>query len=129
MKTDNEESWSKPSLIFVYNADSGLLNAFRDLVHKNVKPSTYQCNLCALTFDNMGMKDEWKDFIENLDADIEFLHRDEFFDRFNTENVDLPVAFIREESDLEIFMNSKEMDDFDSLNELKKSVKEKLKRL
>jgi len=122
----NEGHDSKSSLIFVYNADSGLFNAFKDLVHKNIKPSTYQCNLCALTFDNMGMKKGWKDFIDDLDADIEFLHRDEFSDRFNIEDVDLPAAFVTKRSGLEIFMNSEEIDDCDSLEELKKELKNKL---
>jgi hypothetical protein len=47
-------------LIFVYNADSGILNAIKDLIHKNVSPETYPCSLCAVTYDNLGMKREWK---------------------------------------------------------------------
>jgi len=43
-------------LIFVYNADSGLLNAMKDWAHKIVSPETYPCSLCALTYNNLGMR-------------------------------------------------------------------------
>lgn len=38
------------TLIFVYNAKSGLISAFGDMVHKIVSPATYPCSLCALTY-------------------------------------------------------------------------------
>ncbi len=41
---------TEKALIFVYNADSGLLNAINDGILKIVSPSTYQCSLCSLTF-------------------------------------------------------------------------------
>ncbi|WP_232221892.1 hypothetical protein [Methanococcoides burtonii] len=49
---------SKNTLIFVYNADSGLINEMKDYVHKIVSPSTYECNLCAITYGNTGIKNE-----------------------------------------------------------------------
>jgi len=51
-------------LIFVYNADSGLLNAMKDWAHKIVSPETYPCSLCALTYDNLGMRRPWREFIK-----------------------------------------------------------------
>jgi len=45
-------------LIFVYNADSGLLKGIKDLIHKNVSPDTYPCSLCAVTYDNFDMRRE-----------------------------------------------------------------------
>lgn len=49
-------------LIFVYNAESGKLNALLDIAHKVIKPETYQCFLCALTHDALSEKKAWSDF-------------------------------------------------------------------
>ena len=64
----------KPKNIFVYNADSGLLNWVSDYLKKIFSPKTYPCNLCVVTYNNFGMKREWNDFVFNLDYSIEFLH-------------------------------------------------------
>ena len=36
-------------LIFVYNAKSGMVNELLDFAHKIVSPSTYNCNLYAIS--------------------------------------------------------------------------------
>lgn len=66
------------SIVFVYNADSGLLNEMKDYVHKIVSPASYGCKLCAITYGRIGIKDQWKAFIEQLGIPVRFLHRDEF---------------------------------------------------
>ncbi len=68
----------KHTLMFVYNADSGMFNTLSDMAHKVFSPRTYSCNLCALTHSTFSMRDEWKEFIESLGVELEFLHRDEF---------------------------------------------------
>lgn len=40
---------AKPRLVFVYAADSGVLNIAKDVIHKLVSSSTYPCHLCAIT--------------------------------------------------------------------------------
>jgi len=74
---------SKTTIIFVYNADSGPINGLKDYFHKIIKPETYRCNLCAVTFGNFGMKNSWRKFINSLKNDVKFLHRDEFRKQFN----------------------------------------------
>ena len=69
------------SLIFVYNADSGILNALKDGVIKIVSPSSYQCRLCGLTFGTATMKSEWRSFIDSLGLEVSFLHKDEFHEQ------------------------------------------------
>ena len=75
------KSDDKTSLVFVYNADSGLFNTMTDIAHKIFSPDTYSCNLCMITHDNLSMRSEWKNFIEQLDIELAFLHRDEFISR------------------------------------------------
>lgn len=86
-------------LIFVYNADSGILNAVKDAVHKTFKPQTYGCNLCAVTFGPVFMKSEWRRFIENLPVPVEFLHRDEFTEQYGADGRAFPAVFALERAD------------------------------
>ena len=68
--TDIKPKTTKPTLLFVYNADSGLLNSAKDYVHKIISPKTYECNLCAVTFGNFGIKNEWKRFVDSLNYSV-----------------------------------------------------------
>lgn len=111
------------TLIFVYNADSGLLNAIKDLIHKNVSPETYPCSLCAVTWDNLGMKREWKRFVQSLNRTVEFQHRDELKEKYGIRDLPLPAAFIKcmgEEPRL--WLDSRKMNSCKSLGELEQMV-------
>jgi hypothetical protein len=50
------------TILFIYNANSGKLNAILDAGHKLFSPSTYQCSLCALTYDTFIENIIWKTF-------------------------------------------------------------------
>ena len=82
MPGDSAASLAKDRLLFVYNADSGVLNMLMDWTHKIVSPSTYNCQLCALTYGNTGMRQQWRTFITNLRLESLFLHRDEFIKQY-----------------------------------------------
>jgi hypothetical protein len=41
-------------------------NSVTDFAHKMLSPSTYECQLCALTYGSFSMKQKWKSFIESL---------------------------------------------------------------
>ena len=66
----------KKKVIFVYN--SGAVSVVKDFWKKILRPSSYECNLCLQTFSLFSMKKSWKSFIQNLEIETEFLHRDEF---------------------------------------------------
>lgn len=83
----------RPQLLFVYNADSGLFNTVTDIAHKILSPSTYACNLCALTHGHFKVREEWVGFLKTLNADCEFLHRDEFHAKYGRTNGVLPAIF------------------------------------
>jgi len=85
---------TQPVLIFVYNADTGFFNLVSDIAHKMLSPETYACNLCKITHSNFGMREEWKSFFAELDAELEFLHRDEFIKKFRMEDMTLPAVFV-----------------------------------
>jgi hypothetical protein len=75
------DSPSRVELLFVYNADSGLFNSMADAAHKILSPSTYNCNLCKITYGWFTERTRWRGFIESLDVPCTFLHRDELQQR------------------------------------------------
>ena len=111
------------TLIFVYNADSGLLNAIKDLVHKNISPETYACSLCAVTWDNFGMRREWKEFIRSLNRNVEFLHRDELEKKYVIREIPFPAAFIKcMGKEPQVWLDAKKINSCKSLDDLKQLV-------
>ncbi|MGX1024508.1 GTPase [Flavobacterium sp. CS20] len=126
------ENKSKPQLIFVYNADSGLKNALLDSAHKILSPKTYQCKLCELTYGVFKEKKAWKEFRENSDVDMKFLHADEFIKLYNSKfrpNFELPVILLENQYDLEVLISSEKFNSINSLEGLIKQIKRILKTL
>lgn len=114
-------------IIFVYNANSGAMNSLMDLVHKAVSPSTYQCNLCAVTYDAFGVRSEWKSFVDQLPCAVEFLHKDELEERYGITDIALPAAFVESEAgELETWIRAETINGLTSVDELKSLVKRKL---
>lgn len=95
------------SLLFVYNANGGMLNSILDFAHKNLSPNTYSCNLCALTYGNIGQNKEWKNFLESLSFKNEFLHKDEFEKQHvEYKNTDLPAIFYKTNSEIDLLVTA-----------------------
>ena len=108
-------------LIFVYNADSGLMNTLMDIGHKALSPQTYECNLCGLTFGLVSEHKQWKQFREKSDTEMEFLHRDEFEKKYG-QKFDYPLI-LQQESDLKVAIAKPELNKIKTLDELIDRVK------
>jgi hypothetical protein len=129
VRTMSPEGPNKPKLIFVYNADSGIINTVTDYFHKIVKPSTYQCNLCALTFNNLGMKSVWKEFVNGLKVDVEFLHKDEFAKEYDFKDAEFPSGFLKAGNDLKLYITAEEINKCKTLDDLMDLVTEKVNQI
>ena len=103
MKTETQ-------LIFVYNADSGKLNAYLDMLHKVFSPNTYPCSLCAITYGPFSMHKEWEKFVGKLPCSVRFLHRDEWEAEFERRD-ELPAVFVQRGEVIQILIDSKRMDE------------------
>lgn len=104
-------------LIFIYNADSGLRNSVLDSMHKIISPSTYNCNLCDITYGVFMEKSIWKDFRQRTSIEMQFLHKDEFKAQFSSNSkisFEYPIVLKDGNGKFEILINSQK------LNELKK---------
>lgn len=114
-------------LIFVYNADSGLLSTLADFAHKMFSPSTYNCQLCSLTYGNFWMKQEWKHFLKELPISVTFLYKDDFIKRYNM-GAAFPAIYIKNIDVIRVFLTKKDIEHCESLQELKSLILEKLSR-
>ena len=112
-------------LIFVYNADSGLFNTVTDIAHKVLSPKTYSCNLCALTHGHFKIKQDWIEFLEQIDTELEFLHRDEFLDKYNQDKAELPAIFIEENGELSLWLDQASINKIETLDDLKAIILER----
>lgn len=104
-------------LIFVYNADSGLFSSVADFAHKIISPSTYNCRLCSLTYGNISIKQEWKNFIETLPVKTVFLHKNEFHQNHNPD-ARLPVVFYKEGETVKLFLGKEKIEQCKSVQDL-----------
>lgn len=113
---------TEATLIFVYNAGSGLFNVVADAAHKIFSPETYQCQLCALTHSTFGMRKGWKQFLETLDVPLEFLHADELKERYGVAEVPLPAVFKKEDGGLKLLIAAAAINACSTLEELQQLI-------
>ncbi len=66
------------TIITIRKIEKVWLSSVTDFVHKMLPPSTYECQLCALTYGSFFMKQEWKSFVESLPIKTVFLLKNEF---------------------------------------------------
>ncbi len=112
-------------LILVYNANSGLMTAMMHTVHKWLRPSTYPCSLCAITYGVVYMHGEWRRFLDRLNCEVVIHHRDDFKQAFpmlgngGAREVKLPAILIAypDEEPL-VLIPAQELDTIQSAREL-----------
>ncbi len=98
-----------------------------DISHKVLSPSTYPCNLCALTHGAFSIRKEWRDFLAKIKPPLTFLHRDEFRKEFKLED-DLPAIYIKDlrTDNLRPFINAPTLKAITGLEHLKQMISDKL---
>jgi len=113
-------------LIFIYNANSGKLNALFDAGHKLFHPSTYPCSLCALTYDTFSENIIWKDFRSESNLDMEFYHKDEFESTFPNVRMIYPAILKLENNMLTTVLNNEVLDEISTVENLIERLKSSL---
>ncbi len=119
-------------LIFVYNANSGFRNALLDVAHKALSPSTYQCNLCDLTYGVFKEKNAWKKFRQEGKFKLEFLYKDEFKKQYGSKfsyKFDFPIVLAVINEDLQVFISAKELNRLESTKTLIDLMEERGKEI
>ncbi|MBT2161970.1 GTPase [Zobellia barbeyronii] len=117
-------------LIFIYNADSGLKNGLLDSAHKILSPSTYDCNLCDITFRVFTEDKVWKKFREQTNLEMEFLHKDEYKKQYASKfgnKYTFPIILAQVNEDLQVFVSTEEMNTLEDAESLTKIIQERTK--
>lgn len=111
------------TLIFIYNAESGFYNKLIDFTHKSLRPSTYPCSLCQLTYGSFSAKPEWNRFISELDLDVKFLYKDEL----EKVEYEFPVILLEDKKKIaSVLIDSLDLKKMKTLNELMIEIKKRL---
>lgn len=115
------------ALVMVYNADEGVAAALFDAVHKLVRPDTYPCSLCAITYGPVSMRGEWRNWLKHQPFAAEFYHRQDFHRAYPAfTDLPLPAILRRDGSALTLLLPAEAMDDSLSVSRLIDRVEQAL---
>jgi hypothetical protein len=90
-----------------------------DSVHKIMSPSTYPCQLCAITYGLLAMKREWRLFLDGLGMEVMFHHRPDFRTAFpQAADWPLPLIAVETEGQLMPLINGSDFADIPDLPRL-----------
>jgi len=103
-------------LLFIYNANSGKLNMLLDIGHKLLRPKTYECNLCKITYGTFFEREAWKRFKETTAIEFTFMHKDEFEREFEG-SYSYPIV-LKLNGALEVFIDTVKLNNVDNLDDL-----------
>ena len=117
---------NESELIFIYNAKSGIVNDFLDFAHKIVSPSTYNCNLCAISYGNFTMKKKWSDYISSLPVRSTFTYKDKVSE-YGYNNIELPSIIFRNGSRSKVIISSEEINKLKKIDQLINILSDRLK--
>jgi hypothetical protein len=112
----------KSKLIFVYNAEAGLMNGMMDSLHKTISPRTYECALCAITHGFFTMDKAWRAYLKSLPVAAEFFHREDFADTYPAAHFALPAILLDRGGDLSELVSSQQMKTLADVNALSSAL-------
>ncbi len=104
-------------LLLVYNTHSDPFSTVVDYVHKMFSPSTYKCDLCALTHHHLGERSVWKNFRKSSGVEMEFMYIRQY-ERKYKERHNYPVVLKVEEGERKVLISKEHLRSIKDVNEL-----------
>ena len=107
---------STDRLVVVYNANAGWASALMDAAHKLVRPETYECSLCMISYGAVSMRRRWRKYLDGLALEKRFHHRQDFARAYPADcfpmvdGLNLPAIFIEAGGELHCLLSSKQLD-------------------
>lgn len=107
---------STDRLVIVYNANAGWASALIDAAHKLVRPETYECSLCMISYGAVSMRRPWRNYLDSLAIEKQFYHRQDFARAYPVDlfpiidGLNLPAIFIEADGKLHGLLSSKQLD-------------------
>lgn len=115
------------NIVMVYNAYGGIYPGFLDIIHKELFPGTYPCNLCMQAFGAFGPKKEWTNYLNSLPYKKLEYHKDQFKKKFLPANLPLPAILLQSDTKTELLLSAQEINSCRSLEQLIGKIRGKLK--
>ncbi|MFZ4745760.1 MAG: hypothetical protein ACOYLK_02560 [Sphingomonas sp.] len=112
-------------LIFIYNADGGIMQGIMDSVHKTVSPSTYPCSLCAITYGAFTMDRHWRAWLKALPVPSLFYHKDDSPYR----DIALPVVLVERGGQVEPLVPADRLKALESVDALIADIEARLQAM
>ena len=120
-------SFEDKELIFIYNVKSGVVNEMIDFAHKIVSPKTYDCNLCAISYNTFTKKKRWSDYINSLPIKSVFTYKDKVSSlEKELSNLKFPTIVIRNGVELNEIISRNEINNINNINQLISLLNERL---
>jgi len=116
-------------LIFVYNCDRGNLSALKDYSQTPGTDKVPGCNLLALISSPVGIKKNWKRYIQELRIPTRFLYHDEYEEEFGALLTPLPAVFLHHQKARSLFISADELSRVQVLEDLIGLVGQKIASL
>ena len=101
-------------LIFIYNANGGLVQMALDSLHKTLSPSTYPCSLCAVTYGSLRMEPKWRKWLAELPMPAVFQHKDDTPHK----SIPLPAVLRERRGQVEVLIDAPTLNSLGTLDEL-----------
>jgi hypothetical protein len=106
-------------LIFVYNANAGIVAGIMDSLHKTLSPATYPCSLCAITYGAVRMDPTWKAWLKAQRFESVFYHRPDFRAAYPHIEAALPVILVERAGQIDTLVAA---DEFESAPTVEKLI-------
>jgi len=119
-------------LLFIYNANSGIINGYLDALHKLVSPKTYSCNLCEITYGVFTENKTWKKFRTSGNFPMKFIHLDEFKKQYASKfgsKFTFPIVLLENKGELELFISTNELNGLKNAEGLIEMISDRLKHI
>lgn len=122
-------------LLLVYNADEGLASMLIDGAHKILKPETYQCSLCMVSYGPVSMRRIWRKYLDTLPMEKAFYHRQDFARAYPVsdfpiiEKLTLPAILLEQEQDIHILLSDQQLDQIKNVDALIAATKSEIEKL
>tara|TARA_Y100001970_G_C13710072_1_gene591466 strand:+ start:81 stop:494 length:414 start_codon:yes stop_codon:yes gene_type:complete len=105
------------TIYFVYNANDDFFSVMGDFFHKSFSPQTYPCELCKLTYNAVDKKKKWKNFLNSLEHNYEFVYKNNNYEFLNKETT-YPIILFGDNKNSKILISTNEINSCNNLDEL-----------
>lgn len=99
-----------------------------DGLHKVTHPSSYPCDLCAITYHAIGKRKKWKRFLQDVPFTVKFYYIDTLPAQFN-KNLEYPVVLRYENSSVSRILDKQDFAAVNDLNEFIVLLRERIPEL